>query len=551
MKDLAREILAYALQNALEYGKADAGRVLPKLFQHGLKKEGIGKIMPVIAEAVKKANSLSRERLEEDFRKLEKFVKVHEEKEKNLPEIDVKGLGKVVTRMAPEPSKHAHLGHALTFLINYLYAKKYKGKCLLRFEDTNPEKVSGEYVKSIIDDLGDYLGIKYDGIRYVSDDMPLLYDYAEKLVKSGDAYVCFCKREEMQDLRHKGIECGCRHLSLKIHAERWKLFVKGEYEEGHAVLRLKGNMQSQNHVMRDPALFRRLNAKHYRHGSKYKVWPLYDFYNPIEDSLMGVSLILRSNEFDMRVELQDKIKELLGMKKQKIIQYGRFNVREFTTKGREIRELIESGELMGWDDPRLITLKSLRRRGIVREAFYELVKQIGLSKHEVNLEFDMIAAINRKIIDSTSERHYFVSSPVKINISNMGALPKEVDVPVHPEKKEVRKVKVGKDIFVSGDDYLRLEGKEVRLLHLCNLRLKEKARVISLENKNLPKIQWVSEGVKAMVLMPDGSWLDGLADSHASKLKIGDVVQFERFGFARYDCKDAKKKGLRFWFAHK
>jgi glutamyl-tRNA synthetase len=550
MKDLSKEARAYALKNAIEFGKTDAGKILPKLFQHGLEKEEIKEIMPILQEIIKNVNKMKPAEREKEFESLKGLVKEHEEKEKGLPEIDVNGIGKVVTRMAPEPSKYNHLGHALTFLLNYLYAEKYKGKCLLRFEDTNPEKAKKEYIDAMKEDVLGYLGIKADSIRFVSDDMKLLYDYAEKLVKTEKAYVCFCDRDKMQNLRHEGKECECRQFPLKIQLERWKDFLKGKYKVGDATLRIKGDMQSLNHVMRDSVIFRIMDAPHYKYKKKYKIWPMYDFYNPIEDSLMGVSLILRSNEFEMRVELQDYIKKLLGLKTQKIVQYGRFSVIDFTTQGREIRELVESGQLIGWDDPRLITLKALKRRGIVKEAIYELANTVGLTRHPVNLDFDMIAAINRKIIDPTADRYSFVSNPVELDIMDKPVI-KEVEIPVHPDKNEKRKIKVGK-IFISNEDYDNLNGKEIRLLHLYNINLqdKNKASCTSIENKNIQKINWVSNGIKTRILMPSNAeWTEGLAESAIKGLKVGDIIQFERFGFCRFD---GKKKGVyEFWFAHK
>lgn len=550
MDKFDNEIWAYALRNAIEYGKADVGRILPKLFQHGMKKEDIKKIMPSIQKIVKIINSLSGKEKESEFEKYKKYAKEREEVEKDLPEIDVSNLKRVVTRLAPEPSKYNHIGHALTFLLNYLYAKRYNGKCLLRFEDTNPEKVSKEYIDAMKEDVLDYLDIKVDGIRYVSDDMPLLYEYAEKLIKMEKAYMCFCNREKMQDLRHKGIECPCRKNDVKKNISEWGIFLKGRYMDGECVLRIKGDMKSQNHVMRDSVIFRAVKAKHYKYKDAYKIWPMYDFYNPIEDSLMGVTLILRSNEFDMRVELQNYIKELLGLEKQEIIQYGRFNVIDFTSKGREIRELVESGELVGWDDPRLITLKALKRRGIGKETIYELVKQVGLSKHQVNLDFDMIAATNRKLIDSKAERYSFVHEPTELKIKNAPDI-KEAYVPVHPDREEKRKIKLDEKIFISKQDFDNLKGKEIRLIHLFNIKLlKNKgAEFSSIENKDVPKINWVSDGMKTRVLMPDGKWIVGIAEEAIKKLKIGDVIQFERFGFVRFDKKD--KNSYEFWFAHK
>jgi glutamyl-tRNA synthetase len=361
----------------------------------------------------------------------------------------------------------------------------------------------------------------------------------------------------MQDLRHKGIECECRKNSTEKNVEEWNEFLKGKYMKGEAVLRIKGDMKSQNHVMRDSVLFRAVQAEHYKYKDRYKVWPMYDFYNPIEDSLMGVTLILRSNEFDLRVELQNHIKELLNLKKQVIAQYGRFNVIDFTTKGREIRELVESGELIGWDDPRLITLKALKRRGIVKEAFYELAKQTGLSKHPVNLDFDMVAAINRKIIDPIANRYSFVKNQIKLKIENSPQI-KEVEVPVHPDKPEKRKVKIGKEIFISEEDAKALKGKEIRLLHLYNIKLEKTikkgtlgATYTSTEVKDIPKINWVSEGAKAKVLMENGQWIPGLAERAVEGLKAGDEIQFERFGFCRFDNYNKKEDCYELWFSHR
>ncbi len=554
MKDFSNEIRAYALKNAVEFGKADAGRILPKLFQHGLDKKDIKNIMPEIEKIAKQINKLKPSEREKELENYKKYAKEREEKEKDLPEIDVSGLKEVVTRLAPEPSKYNHLGHALTFILNYIYAEKNNGKCLLRFEDTNPEKVSQEYVDNMKEDIIEYLGIKPDEIRFVSDDMEILYSYAEKLINIDKAYICFCDREKMQDLRHNGKECECRSKKIKDNLKEWKNLLEGKYKEGEAVLRIKGDMKSNNHVMRDSVLFRIMKAQHYRQGHKYHVWPMYDFYNPIEDSLMGVTLILRSNEFDMRVELQDYLKDLLQLNKQKIIQYGRFNVMEFTTKGRELREMIESGEYMGWDDPRLITLKALKRRGIVKESFYELVKQIGLSKHPINLDFDAIAAINRKIIDEKVARYSFVENPVEIEIENKPAI-KSIELPRHPDTPEdTRELKIGKSIFISKEDYDKYKGNEVRLLHLYNIDLSnKKSKFTSIQNKNIQKINWVGNHVKVKVLMPNALWKSGFADEGIEELSVDDLIQFERYGFARLDNikKVGKELTYEFWFAHK
>ena len=547
MTKLKNEIWAYALRNIIEYGKTTPENVLPKLFQHGLDKKDIGKVMPEITKAVSEISALSPEKRIQEFEKFKDYIKEREEKEKTLPELpNVKGM--VITRLPPEPSKYLHIGHAISFVLNYIYAKRYNGRCLLRFEDANPEKVSQEYVDAILDDIKNYLDIKFDDLRFVSDDLPLLYDYAEKLINKEKAYMCFCSREIMQDFRHKGKECECRKNKEDKNLKEWKNFLKGDYMKGEAILRIKGDMQSKNHVMRDSVIFRAVAEKHFRHGAKYKVWPMYDFYNPIEDSLMGVTHVLRSNEFEQRVELQDYIKEALGLKKQTIIQYGRFNVIDATTKGREIRELIESGELIGWDDPRLVTLRALKRRGIKKEVIYALVNEVGLSKYAVNLDFNMIAAISRKLLDKSTERYYFVKAPKKLSLSS-GIKIKEVKIKIHPDKEEYRVVKVGKDIFISQEDFNNFKGKEVRLMNLFNVRLGEKSEILNSDNMKVQKIQWVSSGFKAKILMDDGKFIEGLVEDGIKRLKNSEIVQLERFGFVKLDKKE--KEEYEFWFTHK
>lgn len=549
MIDLTTHIRAYAAKNAIEFGKADSGRILPKLFQHGLEKKDIGSVMPQINKIVDEINKLDKEQIQEIAEELKEFVKEREEKEKTLPELPNAVQGKVITRMSPEPSKYLHLGHALNFLINYIYAQKYGGKCLLRFDDANPEKVKKEYIEMMEDDLINYLAIKHNGLRFVSDDIELMYKYAEKIIESDKAYMCFCDREKMQDLRHNGKECPCRKESKAKTLELWFKFIAGKYKDGEAVLRFKGNMQDNNQVMRDPVIFRCVKAKHYKHGTKYKVWPMYDFYTPIEDSIMGVTHILRSNEFEQRVPLHDEIKSLLGLKKQTVMQYGRFNVIDATTKGREIRDAIEAGEYIGWDDPRLVTLKALKRRGIKKEVFYNMIEQLGLKKQEANIDFDAIAAISRKLIDKDTNRYYFVPNPKTYKIKTDI---KEVKIPIHPDKKETRTVNIGDEINVSVDDVKGHYGKELRLLHLFNIKVPQrgnKAEITSVENKPIPKVQWVSEGVNVKVLMDDAKWISGLGEKALKDLEVGEVVQFERYGFVKLDKKT--KEGLEFWFTHK
>jgi len=541
MKDLIKK---HALLNAIEYsGKADVQAVMGKVLAEmpELKKD-MANLGKETAKVVKDINALSLEKQKKELEKFGKIEKPKKEEREGLPPLQNAEMGKVVTRLPPEPSKYNHIGHALSFLINYMYAKMYKGKCILRFEDTNPEKVKKEYVDAMKEDVLNYLGIKPDKIIFSSNDMPKMYEYAERLINEGKAYVCTCSIEETRKLRHLGEECKCRNRSIEESLKMWKGMLDKKYKDGEAALRLKIDMQALNQALRDPAIFRIAYVKHFLQGRKYHVWPLYDFQNVIEDEVCGITHIFRSSEF--RLELQNYIKDLLGFRKQTVIQYGRFEVEGAITQGREIRKLIEEGRIKGWDDPRLVTLKALKKRGIAKETYYKIAEKLGLNPTNAKIQWHMIAAENRKIIDPISPRFFFVGEPIEIVLDKVPK--KTAKAPLFPNKKIYRKIPITKKIFVDKIDFVQHKGKEIRLMHFCNIILDKKAKVTSVKLKDVPKIHWVSsKNAKINLVMPDANEVEGLAEPGISKVKPNQTVQLERIGFARCD-----KKGL-FYFAHK
>ena len=560
--ELKEIILKYALQNAVKFnGKANPGAIIGKLLKEdsGLKSK-IKELSKDIQKTVKDVNKLS---LDEQKAKLKKIAPEMLEKKKaekrGLPELKNAVMGKVVTRIPPEPSKYNHIGHALSFLLNYLYAKKYKGKSVLRFEDTNPTASKQEYVDAMKKDVLEYLNINPDKTVFVSDDMPKFYKLAEDLIKRSEAYVCFCDREKMQDLRHKGLPCECRNNSAEKNLEEWKKMLSRKYNEGKCVLRLKIDLESDNHVMRDPVIFRIIYAEHYRQKEKYCVWPMYDFENAVEEEFCGITHILRSSEFgNMRIELQDYIKGLFGFKKQEVIQYGRFNVVGAITQGREIRQLIEDKKVIGWDDPRLVTLRALKRRGIVPEMFYDLVLKVGLSKTPTNIDWTVISSINRKILDQNSDRYFFIHDPKEITIKNAPNL--DIEIKLHPEHEErgTRNLKTNENFYISEKDFKELkEGELYRLMHAFNFK-KQKNQFV-FDSKELEKykqngkkiMHWLPKDeklVRVEVLMPNAKIVKGIAEPSVKNIKINDVVQFERFGFCKLDS--IEKDKLVFWFTH-
>jgi len=563
-KEILQEIRNHTLKNAIKFeGKASAGAVIGKILAaHPELKKEMKDVGKAIGGILKDVNRMSPEEQLKELKKTapEMLIKEKKEESKEMPELPNAKEGKVVTRIPPEPSKYAHLGHAMSFLINYFMAQKYKGKCIIKFEDTNPEKVSQKFVDEMTDDILNYLKIKPDEIMLVSDDMPLMYEEAEKLIKNKKAYVCTCKREDMRDLRHAGKACTHRKHPVEKNLELWKKMLDGGFQQGEAVLRLVGDMDDDNHVMRDPVMFRISESEHFKHKDKYRVWPLYDFENALGDSLHGVTHILRSKEFGtMRNELQNNLKDLMGFPRQDIIHYGRINIRGAITSGRQIREAIAKGEVHGWDDPRLVTLKALKRRGILPEAIHNLVYEVGLSLTTTNIDFSVLAAINRKLMDDIANRYFFVPYPEEVKIE--GAPELEVKLKLHPEMAErgYRTHTTSDTFLLAPEDIGALKEDNLYRLMDC-LNFTKKGKKLYFDSPDYEKyraegkriMHWLpaeADLVDVEILMPTGKWTTGKGEPSMRNIKLGEVIQAERFGFIKLD--EIKNNTLKFWFTHR
>lgn len=550
MKDFSKEIKAYALKNAIEFGKAEAGRILPKLFQHGLDKKDIKQVMPEIVEIVKEINSFDSEQRQREFHDLKGVVREREEKEKGLPELQNTGKN-MVFRLAPFPSGALHIGNAKTYLLNALYAEKYGAKTLFVFDDTigSEDKQITPEAYNLIQEAFDWLDVKYEKpIYYKSDRFDIYYEYAEKLIEKNAVYVCSCEVETLRKNREKGKECKCRSQSAKENLAKWKKMF--DAKEGAYALRLKTSMKDPNPAFRDRVLFRISERRHPRVGNKYRVWPTLEITWAIDDHLLEVTHVIRGNELMIESEMEKFIWDLFGWKHPELIHVGLIKIEGMGAKisKSKAQKEVKSGEFSGWDDPRTWSIQSLRRRGIKKEAIREFVEEIGLNKQDISVPIDALYSINRKMIDAESERYSFVKNAIELNIAKKPKM-KEIEAPIHPDRAETRRLDVGK-IFISDDDFKNFKGKEVRLLHLYNIKLGKKAEFSSLENKEIPKINWVSNCVKARILMPDGKWVEGLAERAIEDLEEGTVIQFERFGFCSFD-RVAENGDYEFWFAHR
>ncbi|MFW5871936.1 MAG: glutamate--tRNA ligase [bacterium] len=562
--DIESKIREFALENALKFnGKASQGAIIGKLmaFDSSIKAK-MKEVAPQIGKILSEVNKLSLEEqkkqlldLNPEFEKEQAIKKAaNKEARSDLPELKNAEIGKVVTRVAPEPSKYPHLGHAVSFLLNYMYSTKYEGKCILRFDDTNPELSTYEYVNAIKEGVVDYLGIKFEKEVFASDEMNYMVSCAEKLIDKGLAYTTNQPSSEMSVYRREMKDHPDREKSYEDILSEWEEMKKGNSEYDNFVLRLKINMQHKNAVMRDPVIFRMVLAKHFREEEigQFKAWPMYDFESALLEGKLEITHVLRSNEFESRIELQDYIRNLFNLPNPTIKQYARTSVENASTKGREIRELIESGEYIGWDDPRLITLKALQRRGIVKEAYYELAKVIGMSKTNSVLDFSVISSINRRLLDESAKRFFCIINPIHIEIENSNDNTIELDMHPHLDLGKRTFTVNNKYILEKGDIESIADDEEYRLIDNINIKNNEQTSTSHKEFKGKKIIHFLPDDEKQLVnieiLMPDCTTKKAMAEKNIESLQPGEVIQFQRFGFCRLDSID---KGMyKFWYTH-
>jgi glutamyl-tRNA synthetase len=505
-----------------------------------------------------------------------------------LPDLSDAIEGKVITRFPPEPNGYPHIGHAKAAIIDEEYAKKYNGKLILRYDDTNPTKEKIEYYEAIKKGL-DWLGVKPQIIKNTSDDIEKLYEYARKLIKKNFAYVCNCAPEIIKKNRINSITCKCATNSVNDNIKYFDEMVTGDYDNishvngnsinvnsgssasSSAILRYRGNMSSLNTAMRDPTLFRIIKeGNHPKVGSKYSLWPTYDFAAPIEDSLDGVTHAMRTKEYELRNELYYSILDNLELPKPKLIEFSRLEFEGIPVSKRKITPLIEQGVIHRWDDPRLPTLMGLRRRGILPQAIRKFVMSLSITLSETKPSIEILESFNRKLLDPISPRLFFVKDPVKLFIDSLDV--KIVEIKNHPTvDMGKRKVNVENIIYISNDDAIRMKtGDTLRLMDLCNIEIlsietskgdnvdnNTSHTIIHALNKGnevshkIPKIQWVSEKdrLEYQILKPlplykgeayneNNLILDsGYAESFVTRLPLGTPFQFVRYGFCRVDDK--------------
>lgn len=563
LEDLIRK---HALKNAFDYGKANAGAVVGKViaeFPDAKKdmKETMGKINSIIAEI----NGLGKDKIASGMSKFEYAEKPKEEKKT----IEVAGAekGKVIVRYPPEPNGWPHIGHAKAFCLSSEIAKNYDGKIILRWDDTNPEAEKKEFIEAIKEGVK-WVGLGWDEEKYCSDYLPQMYELCEKLIREGNGYFCTCGQGEIAKGREEKKRCTCGSNSAEKNIEGWKGMLDSSVKEGEATIRLRGDMESNNTVMRDPTLFRIITAPHYRQGKKYRVWPTYDFQGAVMDSILGITHPIRSKEYELRDEAYVFLLNKLGMKVPSMLSISRLAIKNAPISKRLLRPLVESKKLSGWDDPRLPTLAGLKARGVLPEAIKNFVLSFGLSKVESEPTWEALLVENRKLLDPISKHYFFVPEPVKIKVKN--APEQKVSLKLHPKNESMgtREIETDGGLFIPKKDFdLIAEGEIFRLKDLYNAKMISKKAGAGTGTKTSgncefagdgmveKKIQWATKkSVKCEVLIPkdlvdsEGKFREdsleiakGICENACLELNVGDIIQFERFGFCRLE-KKAKTK---------
>lgn len=549
--DLEKLVRGYALKNAVKHGgKARPESIVSMIMKDMPELRGQAKLLVEISKRVAElVNSMS---LEEQKRLLEsEHPELVEERREETTKKTLQPLpgakdGKVVLRFAPNPDFYIHLGNARPAILCDEYAKMYKGKMILRFEDTDPRTKTPmkEAYDAIREDLK-WLGVVWHEEYIQSLRLEIYYDVAKEMIKRGCAYIDVCK-EEGKKLLSAGRYCESRDREPEWHLEHFDRMIEGHYSEGEAILRLKTDPQHPNPSIRDWAALRIIDTERHPHpitGSKYVVWPLYNFSVSVDDHLMGVTHVIRGKEHEVNTEKQLYIYKCMGWDHPVFIHTGRLKLEGFILSKSKIRELLSRNpaDFLGYDDPRFGTIASLRRRGILPETIRSVILEVGIKESNATISWVNLAAINRATLDPLADRIMFVHEPKELTYEGECIT---AEIPFHPDRPQKRTIEIcnGDKIYLNSSD----ASGELRLMGAANVKIEgDRAILVSKDltyatKKRLPIVQWVkaSEAVEIVAYVPEGLSLKrvrGLAERAIRQYPVDSRLQLIRFGFVRVD----------------
>ena len=513
---------------------------------------------------------------------------------------------RIVTRFPPEPNGYLHIGHAKAFCLNFGLAEEFGGQCNLRFDDTNPDREDTEYVHSICEDLK-WMGFDWgDGLHFASDYFDQLYDYAVELIQQGKAYVCDLSTQEIRAYRGTvtapGENSPYRNRSASENLALFEQMKNGAFPEGACTLRAKADMASPNMNMRDPVMYRIKHTPHHRTGTKWCIYPMYDWAHGQSDAIERVTHSLCSIEFAEHRPLYDWYIQQLEIFPSRQIEFARLNITYTLTSKRLLTQLVDRGLVTGWDDPRMPTLSGMRRRGIPPQAIENFIWRVGMNRRDTTAEIDLFEFYIREHLNEVAPRVMGVIDPLKVVIENYSEGAEETfEAMVNPEDPDAgtRAVPFSREVYIEREDFMEdpprkfyrlAPGREVRLRAACYITCRdvvkdEAGRVVELRCTWDPEsrggttpdkrrvrstLHWVSvkHAIEAEVRLFDRLFLaenpaktedgqDFTANLNPDSLEVrpacyvepsmkgaqvGHVVQFERLGYFCVDADSSAEK---------
>ena len=556
MNDLEEIIYKHALLNAAKHkGSANPGAVMGSIMANEPELRSKAKeIGPMSGKIVAKVNALSPEEQAAEMEKLDIAVEDKKPKAKEVGLQELPGTHEnIVLRFAPNPSGPLHIGHSRAAVPNAEYVKRHDGKLILRIEDTDPKRVYEPAYDMIPEDL-EWLGITPDEVIYQSDRFEIYYDYARQLIEKGAAYMCTCDGATFKELKDNCKPCPCRDNSVEENLELWDKF--NEMDAGDAVLRVKTDINHKNPAIRDWVAMRLVDEEHPRLGTKYRIYPMMNFSVAVDDHLLGLTHVLRGKDHLANTEKQKYLYGHMGWEVPEYIHYGRLKMEDIALSTSKAMEGIEEGTYTGWDDPRLGTLRAIARRGIDPRTIYELITEMGVKMADSAISWKKIYGLNRNFLEPVANRYFFCENPQLIEVAGYEAGKVDIERPLHADHLDRgnRVLPFDGKVYLAEND---INDGIFRLMDAVNVSIKGDEityHSTSFEDAREVKariIQWVpvDDNINVKIVMDDASTKTGLGEGALTDLKVGDVVQFERVGFARLD--EIKDDELIFYYAHK
>lgn len=559
VRTLARK---YALENALKHGKANPGAVIGKVMAEGGDAvRARAKEVPGLANAViGDVNAMDDDARKAAFAAFEGTLVQRKavEREGPLKPLPNAVKGKVVLRLAPNPSGPPHFGHGRGMVIMNEYRRMYDGTFILRFDDTDTT-VKPPWVPAydMFPETVDWLCDKpADKTIYASDRIERHYEVAEDGFRRGALYVCECEGDAFRALKEKAQACPHRDRSVEENLTQWKKMLDGAFQRGGAVVRVKTDIAHRDPALRDWVALRLADEPHPRVGAKYRVWPLLDFQSAIDDHDEHVTHIIRGKDLRDSTAKQQFLYAHMGWTYPETTYWGRVSVHEFGKFSKSIlNKAIEAGEYTGWDDPRLPTFPALRRRGFTPEGIRNFWLSFGITEKDIAASIQTLEAENKKVLEPIAHRYFFVAEPKPVHVT--GTLELHAKPALLPDKPEAgaRDLRVthGRILLAQED----AKDGPLRLKDLANVKLHNHSAefqgndVAWAREHRAPIVQWVPEpGVPTILVMPDNERVHGASEPGLAKEPVGAHVQLERVGFARVDEKRADGS-LVLYFTHR